>query len=85
MTKESVKKWIETGLELSFKYNDKGYYMCPIWNNEGKIVGIVFCEDYQTDDVKVKDAEQLWASEYHGLIVGDILNSVPENQVDGRI
>jgi hypothetical protein len=85
MTKESVKSWIKTGLELNFQFENKGYYMCPIWDDNERIIGIVFCEDYQTDDVKVRDVDELWASEYRGLIVGDILDSVPEDQVDGRL
>ncbi len=85
MTKESVKNWIKTGLELNFQFKNKGYYMCPIWDNEERIVGIDFCEDFQTDDVKAKDVDELWSSKYRGLIVGNILDAVPEDQVDGRI
>ncbi len=87
MTKEKVKEWIEIGLELQFEHKGIGYYMCPIWDKRNhEITGIFFCQDYHDDIcLKVKDVDELWASEYRGLKVSDILDSVPEDQVDGRV
>ena len=82
--KESVKKWINIGLEAEFQYNGKSYYIGPLRNEEENKIGIMFYEYYQ-DEIEVKDADELRKSKYRGLKVSDILNSVPENLVDGRI
>ncbi len=80
MMKESVKEWIRIGLEIEFQYNGKGYYIGPLWDKAGNKIGIMFYEYYQ-DEINVKDVDELWASEYRGLKVSEILNSVPEDQV----
>ncbi len=84
MTRTQVHEWIDIGLELQFEYNGKGYYIGPYWNKNKVKAGIIFYEDYQ-DDIIAKDIDALWKSKYHGLIVGNILEAVPEDQVDGRI
>ena len=85
MTKEQVSQWMDLGLEIQFEYGGKGYYMSPIWDKSKAKVGIFFCEDYQSDAVEAKDVDELWESAYRGSSVGAILDSVPEDQVDGLI
>ena len=44
---------------------------------------ISFCEFYQ-DTLDVPDIDALWDSSYQGKKVSEILEPVPEDQIDGR-
>ncbi len=76
---------MDIGLEIQFECKGKGYYMSPIWDESKTKIGVLFCEDYQSDAVEAKSIDDLWESTYRGAKVGDILESVPEDQVDGLI
>lgn len=85
MTKEEVNKWMHVGLELQFEYKNKGYYLGPSFDENGKQTGIVFCEDYQDEILEAPNVDALWNSIYKGLYVSEILDSVSENEIDGLV
>lgn len=82
MTKEQVRKWMYTGRELEFESGGKQYSLSPFAGEDGKM-WISFCEFYQ-DTLDVPDVDALWDSSYQGKKVSEILEPIPEDQIDGR-
>ncbi len=79
MTKQQLTEWVDTGRELEFDYQGNKYSITYYSDNRKDYIS--FCQYYQ-DTLDVSDVDTLWNSTYKGIILADMLSSIPENEVD---
>ena len=79
MTKERLIELIDEGHELEFRYKGKAYSI-----TYGEIEGkecISFCEFYK-ETTEVETAEELCSVVRDGVRVVDMIESIPEDDID---
>jgi hypothetical protein len=78
MNREFIIKLIEEGHEIEFEYKDKRYSIT--YGYIDNIPVISFCE-FNNESKEVEDIDSLLEMNYKGQIVGDIIDSLSEDDV----
>ena len=82
MTKEQIRSLIDQGREIEF-YKGNKLFASLTYFEENKQIYLSFCYAYQdTVDYPEGDFDKLWDTVYHGKKIGDVIESIPDVDVD---